>query len=124
MDTKIKADLNEAPALMRAKWMREWCIHLLQEVPDSQLSLLNQKLLEIKTEARKDSLKWGDVCRAKCSAPARYIGNGKCIYISSMGNERGVDDAEPPRGGEETFPLVDDGELKELTERVQRGERI
>ena len=49
-DTVIKADLNEAPVLLRAKWMREWCYDLLLKVPDNQLPLLVEKLAEIKNE--------------------------------------------------------------------------
>lgn len=47
----------------------------------------------------------GHMCRAKCSAPAKYIGRGKCLFISAMDNDLCVDDAVPPIGNESSFPL-------------------
>jgi hypothetical protein len=56
-------------------------------------------------------LQFGDVCRAKCTAPARYFGYGKCLYISAQDNDFGVDDALPPLGNEIEFPLCCDEAL-------------
>jgi hypothetical protein len=47
----------------------------------------------------------GKRCRAKCTAPARYIGFGKCLYVSAMTNELCVDWATPPKGNESKLPL-------------------
>lgn len=55
----------------------------------------------------------GDPCRAKCSAPARYLGSGRCLYVSACGNELGEDDAEMPCGNEHDFPLPSDEDLKQ-----------
>ncbi len=60
----------------------------------------------------------GDVCRAKCSAPARYIGGGKCLFVSSMCNGLSTDDARPATGGEERFPLPTDAEVAERAEET------
>lgn len=50
-------------------------------------------------------LKHGDVCRAKCGAPARYWREGICLFISSMSNDLCSDEAVMSQGGEEEFPL-------------------
>ena len=50
-------------------------------------------------------LQFGAPCRARCSAPARYIGFGKCLYVSAMCNDLGVDLAKEPTGNESDFPL-------------------
>lgn len=54
----------------------------------------------------------GDVCRAGCGAPARYSGNGTCLFISCQDNDLCMDLALPPTGGEEKFPLPLDSEIK------------
>lgn len=57
------------------------------------------------------AMRWwiGDVCRAKCTAPARYIGdlNGVpyCLFISAMCNDMCADEARPATGGESGLPL-------------------
>ena len=51
------------------------------------------------------ALNFGDCCRARCSAPARYLSQGLCMYVSAMCNDFGIDQAELPTGGEERFPL-------------------
>ena len=61
----------------------------------------------------------GDICRAKCSAPARYLGGGKCLFVSSMCNALCVDDARPATGGESALPLPTDAEVAEHAEGVQ-----
>ena len=57
-------------------------------------------------------LKHGDICRAKCTAPARYLRDGKCMYICCQDNDLSIDDALPPKGGEERFPLPSDDHLE------------
>lgn len=47
----------------------------------------------------------GDVCRAKCGAPARYVGFGVALYVSAMCNDLSADDAKPAKGGETRLPL-------------------
>jgi hypothetical protein len=51
------------------------------------------------------TLRIGAYCRAKCSAPARYIGFGKCLYVSAMTNELIVNEAREPDGNEYKLPL-------------------
>jgi hypothetical protein len=36
----------------------------------------------------------GDVCRARCTAPARYLAEDLCLYVSAMSNDLSVDVAE------------------------------
>lgn len=63
-------------------------------------------------------MKLGDVCRAKCTAPARYLKDGRCLFIPVLDpNEFQEDDAIPPKGGEERFPLPTDEELQEWLKR-------
>ena len=69
-------------------------------------------LNEFYAEQAVKGLKWGDYCRAKCSAPARYVGNGKCVYVSAMCNDLSHDDAAPAKGDEDTWPQADDDDLR------------
>ena len=64
-------------------------------------------------------MKRGDLCRAKCTAPARYLGGGKCVYVSAMDNSLNIDDVEPPTGREGACPLPGDDDLS-LIEAVRR----
>jgi hypothetical protein len=59
---------------------------------------------------------FGDFVRAKCSAPARAIGNGKCVYVSAMCNDLSVDDIDMAAEWENGYdlPLPSDGELQEF----------
>ena len=52
-------------------------------------------------------MKIGDFCRARCTAPARYIGNGRCLYVSASTNDICEDDSRPATGGESRLPHVD-----------------
>lgn len=63
----------------------------------------------------------GDVCRARCTAPARYLGNGQCVFVSAMGNEVEMDEARPPEGGEERFPLPSDADLERMEREISQG---
>jgi hypothetical protein len=38
--------------------------------------------------------KFGDIVRAKCTAPARYIDDGLCMVVSSMSNQLFVDEVK------------------------------
>lgn len=62
------------------------------------------------------NLSFGDICRARCTAPARYLGNGKCLFVSAMCNELCIDDAASPTGEESNFPLPTDDELRAALE--------
>jgi len=57
-------------------------------------------------------LPFGAICKARCSAPARSLGNGRCLFVSAMCNELSEDESMPPQGGEERYPLPDDEELR------------
>ena len=54
----------------------------------------------------------GDICRARCGAPARYLKDGRCLYISAQDNDLGVDWAKEATGGEERLPLPSDDMLE------------
>jgi hypothetical protein len=58
-------------------------------------------------------MQFGQFCRAKCSAPARYIALGKCLYVSAQDNSLCVDDARPAVGGEDRLPHPSDDDLHE-----------
>lgn len=68
-------------------------------------------------------MKFGDVCRARCSAPARYIGSGKALFVSAMDNDLGINDAIEPIGGEERLPLPSDDALKGAAIGLSLGSR-
>lgn len=53
----------------------------------------------------------GDRCRGKCSAPARYVGQGLCLFVSAQDNSLAVDFAVEPTGGEDALPAPSDEEL-------------
>lgn len=67
-----------------------------------------------------DPLPFGAVCLARCSAPARSLGNGRCLFISCCDNSLTEDQALPPQGGEERFPLPADDELAQWRPRNAR----
>lgn len=60
------------------------------------------------------NVSFGDLVRAKCTAPARAIGNGKCVYVSAMCNELCVDDIDMGAdwSNEYNLPLPDDEDLR------------
>ena len=66
-------------------------------------------------------MKRGDVCRARCTAPARYLGEGKCVYVSAMCNEVEMDEARTPQGDEERFPLPSDADLDRMEREMAKG---
>lgn len=49
---------------------------------------------QIKQNRLNRIVSFGDFVRAKCSAPARAIGNGKCLYVSAMSNDLCKDDID------------------------------
>ena len=57
-------------------------------------------------------MKFGDICRASCGAPARYLKEGRCLFICSSNNDLSIDRAIDPTGGEEQFPLPSDEMLE------------
>lgn len=59
----------------------------------------------------KRVFKFGDVCRARCTAPARYFGDGFCLYISAQDNELGICKACARVDAEENIPLLYEREL-------------
>ena len=50
-------------------------------------------------------INFAEACRARCGAPARFIGDGLCLFISAMSNDLCVDMALPAIGGELSLPL-------------------
>ena len=46
-----------------------------------------------------DEVVIGGLCRTTEGAPARYLGNGRAIYISAMCNEVCISRARPAIGG-------------------------
>lgn len=56
-------------------------------------------------------LKVGDVCRTHVGSPARYIGQGRALYVSCQDNDLAVGQARPPTGRETEFPLPSDEEV-------------
>lgn len=68
------------------------------------------------------SLKFGDLCRAKCGAPARYVRAGICLYVSSMmGVDLCPDEACPARGDEKDRVLPSDDGLQGFSVGYTRG---
>jgi len=59
-----------------------------------------------------DIFSFGDIVKAKCTAIGRYIGKGKCVYISAMCNDRFIDDVKEKCGNTYNLPVVDDKELE------------
>jgi hypothetical protein len=47
----------------------------------------------------------GDFCRALCTAPARYIVNGMCMYVSCQDNSLDVTQVYPSMEAEEDSGL-------------------
>lgn len=68
-------------------------------------------------------MKRGDVCRARCTAPARYLGGGMCVFVSAMCNEVELDEAKPATGDEERFPLPSDADLDRMEMLILQGRR-
>jgi len=57
-------------------------------------------------------LKTGDICRARCTAPARYLQDGLCLFVSAQDNDLGIDVAAPATGGEDRLPLPSDDHVE------------
>ena len=72
------------------------------------------------------NLAFGDLCRARCSAPARYLGEGLCLFVSAQDNDLCVDHvSDKPYVGE--LPLPTDRELcaaAEMRRFIQSEERL
>jgi hypothetical protein len=68
---------------------------------------------------KERKLKMGDLCRARCGAPARSLGNGRCLFIPVLDSKMLQEDEErPPDGTELDFPLPLMKELEAWPERV------
>lgn len=69
-------------------------------------------------------MRFGDVCRASCSAPARYLNDGLCVWISCMSNDVMVTEAAEATGGEARFPLPTDEMLHAAGAGVRAGRAL
>lgn len=80
---------------------------------------LQQKKEQLKQARIMRNVSLGDLVRAKCTAQARAIGNGKCVYVSAMSNELCVDDIDMTAdwSNEYNLPLPDDEDLKHYAQR-------
>lgn len=57
-------------------------------------------------------LAYGDYCRARCTAPARYAGFGMCAFISAQDNSVTVDRVDPEGEPNPSLPHVSDRDLR------------
>jgi len=69
-------------------------------------------------------MKFGDYCRTTHGAPARYMGEGLCVWISSQGNDVlvgrvRIEDAR----AKTSLPYLDDDELKCFAAGYSAGAR-
>ena len=61
----------------------------------------------------QNKVEFGDVVRAKCSAPARAISSTKCLFVSSMCNDLGIDNIDfDVSWDSNNLPLPSDKDLK------------
>lgn len=66
-----------------------------------------------KPTTMKNKVEFGDVVRAKCSAPARAISSTKCLFVSSMCNDLGIDNIDfDVSWDSNNLPLPSDKDLK------------
>ena len=66
----------------------------------------------------KNKVEFGDVVRAKCSAPARAISSTKCLFVSSMCNDLGIDDINfDVSWDSNNLPLPSDDDLEKYKEQ-------
>lgn len=70
----------------------------------------------------EDTIKFGDTCRARSGAPARYLQDGWCLFVSCMSNDLCITKAAPKEGREEEFPLPDDEDLDKALIKLFRNE--
>lgn len=70
------------------------------------------------------SPKYGDIARAKCSAPGRYLGSGLVLYVSAQDNDLFVDvwdeNGEPIT---QDFPMPGDDALIAANAGLRYGRR-
>lgn len=59
-----------------------------------------------------DKMEYGQVCRSRSRRPARYLANGKCLFISPEDHTLAVEVAMPATGDEDCFPLPTDDALR------------
>jgi len=55
-------------------------------------------------------MKVGDRCRSKHGSPARYIGDGLCLWVCAQDNDLGVSEVGPGEPSE-TLPHPSDGDV-------------
>jgi hypothetical protein len=67
-------------------------------------------------------MKFGDYCRSRGGAPARYVGRGFCLYVSAMTNDLMIDKAAPADGSEWQFPMPTDRECCAASSGLHAGE--
>lgn len=63
----------------------------------------------------------GDFCRAKTGNAARYVGEGKCVYVSAMTNDLFLADAIPAEGDEAKRVVPDMEDVQFALARLKRG---
>ena len=57
----------------------------------------------------------GSPVRAACTAPARYLDHGYCLYVSAMCNDLGMDIAIEPMTPTQKTVLPSDGAVEAAT---------
>lgn len=62
----------------------------------------------------------GEFCRSETGRPARYIGYGKCVFISESSAEFLVSDALPPEGKEAEHSYVNDAGIAPYVDVLKR----
>ncbi len=67
-------------------------------------------------------MKTGDYCRAKCHAPARYLTDGLCTWISSQSNDLCVSEAGP-KTMKPDLPMPSEGEVFACLAGLKHGLR-
>ena len=58
------------------------------------------------------NFKFGQTCRAKCGAAARYFGDGMCLFFAGQGDEFYIGTAVPSCGTDGSLPLPSDDALR------------
>ena len=76
------------------------------------------RAVAITQNTMKNKVEFGDVVRAKCSAPARAISSTKCLFVSSMCNDLGIDDINfDVSWDSNNLPLPSDDDLEKYKEQ-------
>ena len=76
------------------------------------------RAVAITQNTMKNKVEFGDVVRAKCSAPARAISSTKCLFVSSMCNDLGIDNIDfDVSWDSNNLPLPSDEDLEKYKEQ-------